>query len=73
MATRVSATASMGVKLKIFSDYENASTMASITMEEDVPEGADKHEHAAELYQKCRAYVQKEIEADIKSAKGGKK
>lgn len=69
MAT-VSATASMGVKLKIFSDYENASTMASITIEEEVPEGTSSLEHAKDLYQRCRSFVQEEIEDDIKSAKG---
>lgn len=76
MGDKVRATASMGVKLKIFSDYENASTHASITIEKDVGEGNNNAAllyEAGQLYDVAREYVEEKIEEDIKSAKGGKK
>lgn len=76
---RVSATASMGLKLKIFSDYENVSPHASITIERDLGAGSDEQytdaalvEMAAEMYEKCRKYVESEMEKDIAFAKSGK-
>lgn len=70
---KVSVTASLGVKLKWFSDYENVNPHASVTIERDV-EGTDEEllEQADVLYDKCRAVVQKKIGADVKSAKGEK-
>lgn len=74
--TRISATASMGLKLKIFSDFENVSPHCSITVEDEVDAGLsreDKVAEAGELYQLCRKYVQSEMEQTIKEAKGPKK
>jgi hypothetical protein len=72
---KISATASMGAKLKFFSDYENVSPHISITVERDTLDYVSDDvlvEEAGKLYQKCRAYVQDELEKDIASAKAGK-
>lgn len=59
--------------MKFFSEYENISPHASITVEREV-EGTDEEllTYADELYDKARKVVEKKIEADIKSAKGEK-
>lgn len=85
MAT-VKVTASLGTKMKFFSEYENISPHASITIEREVDPGmttaemiekfaaddAEIVQYADQLYDKARKVVEKKIEADIKSAKGGK-
>jgi len=78
---KISGTGSMGVKLKIFSEYENVSPHVSITVERNTPDfddaGAAKSDmmlvqEAAHLAKLCRDYVASEIEKDIKLAKQGK-
>ena len=72
---KISASASMGVKLKFFSDFENVNPHFSISIERNVPdEWTDEQcaDYAAELMNQARARVEDKIEADIKSAKGDK-
>ena len=74
MAT-LKVTASLNTKLKFFSQYENINPHCSITIEEEVPDSLsdeEKLERSSELYDKIRKVVEKKIESDIKSAKGGK-
>lgn len=68
-------TASLNTKLKFFSQYENINPHCSITLEEEIADSTtdeQKLERASELYDKIRAVVERKIESDIKSAKGGK-
>ena len=72
---KISASASMGVKLKFFSDFENVNPHFSVSIERNVPdEWTDEQcaDYAAELMNKARTRVEEKIEADIKSAKGDK-
>lgn len=72
---KISASASMGVKLKFFSDFENVNPHFSISIERNVPdEWTDQQcaDYAADLLTAARARVEEKIEADIKSAKGDK-
>lgn len=74
MAT-LKVTASLNTKLKFFSQYENINPHCSITIEEEVPDSLsdeERLERSSELYDKIRKVVEKKIESDIKSAKGGK-
>ena len=72
---KISASASMGVKLKFFSDFENVNPHFSVSIERNVPdEWTDDQcaDYAAELLNAARIRVEEKIEADIKSAKGDK-
>lgn len=69
----VSASASIGVKLKKFSEYENISVHSSMSIERDASEGLSDEqlaEDAQQLYLKLRSKVEHEINKDIESAKG---
>lgn len=73
---KVSATASMGVKLKQFSDFENVNPHASISVERELPNDLSDEQlidQAKILYKQCRKYVETEIGKDVESAKGKQK
>ena len=73
---KISATASMGLKLKIFSDFENVSPHISLTVDEELPDSSTLDERvdaAVFLYQKLRKRVEEEMEKDIEFAKKSKK
>lgn len=69
----IKVTASLNTKLKFFSDFENINPHSSITIEREM-EGTDEEllEYADGLYDKARKVVEKKINSDIQSAKGGK-
>ena len=72
---KISATASMGLKLKIFSDFENVSPHISLTVEEEVSDSLTQDERidATEaLYEKLRKRVEAQMEKDIAFAKQNK-
>lgn len=71
---KISANASMGVKLKYFSDFENINPQVSIGVEMEVPDASKESlvAEAGELYKMCRKFVQAEIGEDVKTAKAPK-
>ena len=72
---KITASASMGVKLKFFSEYENINPHFSVSIERNVPDDwtdTQCADYAAELLTTARERVETKIEADIKSAKGDK-
>ena len=71
----VTASASMGVKLKFFSEFENVNPHFSLSIKRDVPDDWTDEQIAVygeELMGVARERVQAKINSDIKTAKGDK-